>query len=149
MSVMGMNRSHEKSLVNHPGIHKYRNEPGFNVRVSEPEGEFSGIYRCFHAKDMDQAAAKKESLKAVVEQVQDFLKDISTLREGQERKLTSEQGVLSEKRARYDSALAKQRAFRSTVDEVARETERLSQLKRNLRELKDAVSSTNDAEEDL
>ena len=60
MSVMGMNRNHEKSLVNHPGIHKYRKEPGFNVCVSEAEGDLSGIYRCFHAKDMDQAAAKSE-----------------------------------------------------------------------------------------
>jgi hypothetical protein len=58
---------------------------------------------------------------------------------------TAAAGVLAQKRAAYDSALSKQRAFRTTVDEVARENERLSSLKRNLREMRDALSGDADA----
>jgi hypothetical protein len=101
------------------------------------------------AASKSKAAAKKESLQAVVAQVQGILKDIAALREGQERRLAAEQQKLSERRATYDSALAKQRAFRTTIDEVARQTEKLATLKRNLRELKDAVEVSKDDEETL
>jgi hypothetical protein len=85
------------------------------------------------------AAAKRASLAAVIALVQDFLKDIGALREAQDQRLQQEQAVLAERRAAYDSALSKQRAFRATVDEVARETRRLTALKRKVRELSDAV----------